>query len=308
MTTDGMLQVAAQHYEMKLEQAKLLKGYSNQIYECGDKIFQFTAKQYKSSEEIGMELAWMNFLRSKGVNVAEVISSKRGKTFEELENGLLVCYRKINGKKISRSLWSAQHVQQLGKLTGQLHRWGKVFQASTSFSIKHWHEIPKAKIEADLPKDERKLPQLHEHLKHQFHAYPINTEAYGLIHYDIHHGNYLIAKEQKIVLFDFEMACQSWYAHEIGTVLYYALFLPMMQAKKEADKWFLKHFLKGYSKEHTIAPQELDKIPAYLLYRDLLVYAYISKVWSEENITEAQEVFREQIEQGILERRECLGL
>ena len=35
-----------------------------------------------------------------------------------------------------------------------------------------------------------------------------------------------------ITLFDFEMTCQSWYAHEIGTVLYYALLVPEKEGKE----------------------------------------------------------------------------
>jgi len=94
MTNQQLLQSATQCYEVTIKNAILLKGYSNQIYECGDKILQFTSKAYKDSIDIQMELSWINYLHAKGVSVVEIILSKNGKNFEDLEDHLIVCYKK----------------------------------------------------------------------------------------------------------------------------------------------------------------------------------------------------------------------
>jgi len=129
-----------------------------------------------------------------------------------------------------------------------------------------------------------------------------------LIHYDIHHGNYLVEESGKIVLFDFEMMCQSWYVHEIATILYYALFIPSMRQEQGKSEWFLQYFMEGYLQENQLAQEELEKIPKYLLYRDLLVYAYLCKIWKEEDITASNRAYRERISDSIDERRQGLRL
>jgi len=299
------LQLAADYYDIIPDEAKLLKGYTNQIYDCGDKILQFTSKHYKSSEELELELNFINYLRSNGSGVVEIIPSKDGNLFEELEKDFIICYKKIQGSKISRATWNEQHFSRLGKLTGRLHHLGKNFAKASKANFKHWYEIPKAQVNMDLPKDEQKLVELHEHLLQIFQSYAIHEDNYGIIHYDIHHDNYLLKPSGSIILFDFEMTCQSWYVHEIGNVLYYALLVPEMEGR---EQWFLNHFLKGYSKENTLTKGELEKIPNYLLYRALLVYAYICKIWTGDNLTPKNKAYKERLEYSILWRKNVLGL
>jgi len=60
-------------------------------------------------------------------------------------------------------------------------------------------------------------------LVNEFLTYPKSKENYGLIHYDIHRGNFLlVGSEKKLILFDFEMTCKSWYINDVSAVLYYA--------------------------------------------------------------------------------------
>lgn len=101
------------------------------------------------------------------------------------------------------------------------------------------------------------------------------------------------------------MACQSWYAHEIGNVLYYALLVPEMEGR---EAWFLNTFLEAYFKENSMPKEELEKIPSYLLYRALLVYAYICKIWTAEQLTPRNKAYKERLENSILLRRKILGL
>ncbi|MEN0045423.1 MAG: hypothetical protein AAF806_00045 [Bacteroidota bacterium] len=158
------LQLAAQYYDVKVHKTQLLKGYTNKIYDCGDKILQFTARGYKSSEELELELRFINYLGSNGLDVVEIIPSNGGNLFEASEENFIICYQKVQGSKISRAIWNVQHFKRLGALTGKLHHLGKTFTKESKATFKHWYETPKAQIHNDLPKDERKLVELHEQL------------------------------------------------------------------------------------------------------------------------------------------------
>ena len=163
----------------------------------------------------------------------------------------------------------------MGVLTGSIHKYGIEYSDKTTYGYKSWHQIAKSKIAEHLPEDDRKLPELHQQLIKEFHNYPMTVANYGLTHYDIHFGNYLFRnQDNQLILFDFEMCCYNWFINDIAVVLYYALYLIGDKKSIDFQTNFMNYFWKGYESVFTTEDSQKEKIPKFLLYRDLIVYAF----------------------------------
>ncbi|MFT7589844.1 MAG: Ser/Thr protein kinase RdoA (MazF antagonist) [Limisphaerales bacterium] len=88
----------------------------------------------------------------------------------------------------------------------------------------HWDEIPEHHHGNLLPEDNRQLFELYQKTISQINSQPKSDANYGLVHYDIHQGNYLLDEANHLILFDFEMTCKTWFINDIATVLYYACY------------------------------------------------------------------------------------
>ncbi len=107
-------------------------------------------------------------------------------------------------------------------------------------------------------------------------------------------------------MFDFEMTCQAWYIHDIASVLYYAHFIPSKTDRASFEAEFMHHFWIGYETEYQLPLAERERIPAYLLYRDLLVFGYLCKVWGDKALSETEIKYKQGILDSIASRRAAL--
>ncbi len=306
-----ILQPACQAFGIDANKAILIRFFSNLIYDCGAVVLRLTHSKDNTEAGIIAELTFMQFMADKGLPVAKPILSKKGKWTAciQLETGYVtaVCFEKIVGFKATKEVWQESHFEELGELAGLLHKYSFEFQQQTTLPYKPWHEIAKGQVLESLPKDKRGLPDLHQKLVEEFHTYPISSHNYGLIHYDIHFGNYLFKEQdKKIVLFDFEMLCYSWFVNDIAVILYYAFYLKGDKTELEFQNSFLPHFWKGYESKFAIAPSEKEKISKFLLYRDLLVYSFLNKIWAGKALTEEDIKYKHKLDKSISTRRKSI--
>ena len=306
--TDEVLQKACSLYDMDFENIVLLRSNSNLVYAGGNKILRLSHESLRSAADIAVEVDWLRFLKEEECSVAAVLPSKRG-CFQETikgskQNFVVVAFEKIEGTKMSMVMWTKAHFIRLGELTAQLHQLGNQYEEKADLTYKHWDEIEEFHYHHYLLQEEHGLDVLHNQLVEEFQAYERVAETYGLIHNDIHHGNYLIDANGKIVLFDFESVCKSWYIYDIASVLYYALHVA--DPPDDFAEYFMASFWLGYEKHAELSVIEKKRIPKFLLYRDLLVLGYLNKIWENTTMEEAQSAYKEKIRFSIAKRRKQL--
>lgn len=93
---------------------------------------------------------------------------------------------------------------------------------------------------------------------------PINDDTFGMIHGDMHEGNFLVdpAENYKITYFDWDLLSRGHYSIDIGTFLMGLRFgtlikkIPIEEANA-AVKALLKTYLKGYSPDRDIPMKEI---------------------------------------------------
>ncbi len=310
--SEQVLKDACALYNITYKAAKLIRANSNLIFDAGDKILRLSHSEIRTHKDIEAELAFLRFLQIKNLAVVQIVPSQQNNLWELLgtpdNHFSVVCFEKIDGTKVEKDAWTEQHSYNLGVLTAQLHQAEQSFEVPPNIIYKKWDELPEYDLYQHLPKDERQLTELHHQLVEQFKAYSIHSKNYGLIHYDIHSGNYLIdAQTQKLVLFDFEMVCYGWYAMDVAMVVYYAILHLNPNNPEAFEKDFLNLFWKGYETIYQLEDKDKAPIPAFVLYRDLMLYGYFNRTWADPKQAENEKIFREQTAQSIERRRMFLG-
>lgn len=298
------VQEVFQIFGINTSSAQLIRSNTNLVYDCGREIIRLTPASVRSKMAVQSELAWLEFLDQQGVNVVKLISGVEpillkidGKTFWS------VVFEKIAGRKLTKADWTPTHFQKLGRLAGQLHQLVGLYQWKPPIRYSHWDEIPEFHYYPKLAGTIEDGVSLYQKVVGKIDQLGKTSEQYGLIHYDIHQGNYLLSQDGQLVLFDFELACRSWYVHDVAIILYYAEHHP--EAKKETDfaDYFLRYFWKGYEPFNQLQEEEKEMIPFFLLYRDLMVFAYLLHIWEGKILTRQQITYKDRIETSIQERR-----
>lgn len=308
-----VLKKACVNYGINIEKVKLIRDNINLVFDAGDTILRLSHSSIRTKTDIETEIDWLFFLREKGLPVVEILSSKDQKHLvqigEEDNHFSCVCFKKIEGKVVTKEEWNPLHYEKLGSLTGILHREGQKYVEKQELKYQDWNEAPEFEITKYLPKDERHLLQLHDTLVKEFLTYPKTKSTYGLIHYDIHHGNYLlVGSNKKLILFDFEMVCKSWYVNDIAAVLHYASLHTVSQNTENFDFVFLENFWKGYEREYTLSKTEKMKIPKFALYRTLMVYSFLHEAYTTDEQKKSIQFYFDDLSRSIEKRRRALNL
>lgn len=302
-----------EQYGVDLSEAELLKDNFNLVFAQGPFILRFSPAIKKGLSEIRAELKWLSYLTARGISVNRVIPTNSGAQYLHIEVGedklYCVVFEKMEGDKIQDAEWTKDHYRKLGDLTGRLHQASASFQNEVDQDFTHWNEQSKCASFNFLPEDERQLPLLHQALHQKFIALPRSPSTYGVIHYDIHQGNFFLLRDlpgSPLFLFDFEMTCQGWYLLDIAVILYYASNYNSAAgnvSRTEFEPAFLSAFQETYAahKPDTIFNAEL--IQDFLLYRDLMVYGYVLEAWQGRVRSEGDLRFLAQLEGNITERR-----
>jgi Ser/Thr protein kinase RdoA (MazF antagonist) len=116
-------------------------------------------------------------------------------------------------------------------------------------------------------------------LLQRIQALPKPSEAYGLIHCDLHFGNFFIhVTEQVITLIDFDDCAYGWFSMDIAILLFDILVLYPGLDKEGFGRKFLRNFLKGYLNENPLSGFWLEQIPLFLKLLEINIYDMVAKL------------------------------
>lgn len=308
--TEDILQEACQRYGLVAQSAELIRSNSNLIFDCGDIILRLTHSVVRPIHEIELELAWLLDLNKRQLPVTKVLPSKHDKYVERIgttDHFSVVCFEKVKGRKANNEDWQESFFTRLGTLTAQLHLAGTAFLNDTEYKYPHWDTIPEHNCEAYLLTEDFDFRPLYRQLTLILQNRP--PSEMGLIHYDIHFGNFLLAEgPSDIILFDFEMCCHGRFIDDIATVLYYASRHPKAKQISNFEQVFYRAFKAGYIQHKSIDLDDEKYLTHYLLYRDLMVLGFVRKAWGESDWTDKNIAYQNMLFKSINRRQRMVTL
>ncbi|KIL51812.1 phosphotransferase enzyme family protein [Jeotgalibacillus soli] len=319
--TKDLLNEAASRYNADATEAKKLGDFENYVFEVykNDQpyILRLTHSSHRNMADVEAELEWINYLHAKAINVSLVHQSKNGSLVEEIPVGntsFFVClFDKAPGNpvKIDDPLFGPKLFEKWGQITGGMHRVTKDYQPG-DHKREHWEEDDVLDFGLYLDKEkDAKIIADGEEVVRVIKGLPVTKESFGLIHSDIHPGNFFLDGNE-IHVFDFDDSAYFYYMSDIAIPLYYAVWWKcrneILEDRSEFGKELLYHFLKGYQKVNKIDPEWIYRIPLFLQLRDYVLYAVFHKKVDMENASDNTQQLVAQIRDRLLRNEPMVEL
>lgn len=272
--TPSILITALTRYGINTTDTQRLDGFESFIYRVGwadqDAILRIGHDSRRNPDMVCGEVEFLNHLAAGGLSVPRVFSSKAGRLVESIiaadgSNFIATLFEKAPGQHPSQTQWVPSLFRNMGKFMGKLNQLSQQFQPSQSrnsrfdilLDIQKMREFGSQYL---TPED---APILHAYNKttQDICALPSTESCYGLCHIDFHRGNFFIADEGKITLFDFDDSQYAWYVYDIAMALFYAIPHHCTTSKTLVDsQCFLTNFWDGYKQEYLLEPSWLLEI------------------------------------------------
>ncbi|MGB8002608.1 MAG: phosphotransferase, partial [Anaerobacillus sp.] len=260
--SDAIIDEALNRFGGMFTNKKKLGDFENYVYEVkqGEEfwILRLTHSSHRTFEEIEAEIDWVNELHRGGVNVSRAYSSSNDKMVETVvvENGrFFAClFKKAPGfgVKTDDPSFGPQLYEAWGREVGKMHR---ISMQDHPRGRRHrWDESDLLRFAYLTNNEDSSLIKDGEKLVEEIKSFHETGETFGLIHSDVHHGNFYYDGKE-IHLFDFDDSMYHYYVSDIAIPVYYADWRKCGNESKEVRTQcateFLYWFLKGYRKETT---------------------------------------------------------
>ncbi|CAM4044688.1 phosphotransferase enzyme family protein [Bacillus paramycoides] len=314
--TNEILVRAAKSFHVTVEK-KPLGDFENYIFKAKDRdgedhVLRLTHSSHRSKKEVEAELDFLRYVVENGAKVAGPLYSTSQNLVEEIvaEDGTfffvsLFTYAKGEQVKGDESpYWGDTFFEAWGKAIGQLHRLTMNYPKTDDRDT--WEEDESA-IVNEL--EDKKVKEIATVLMNEIKALPIEKETFGLMHGDIHPGNFHYDGKE-LTIFDFDDAAYNYFIHDLAMVLYYSvLFTPWtVEEKTEFARKQLQVLRKGYEYEHRLADSWYESLPLFLRLRDIGLYGTIQKKFKGKDMSDNFRELSEQLYERIIKKEAILNI
>jgi amicoumacin kinase len=298
---DEIINEALSRYGIDKEKLKFINDFENFIYEYekdgSHYILRFTHSSHRTENLVNAELDWIYYLNKKAASVCNPIFSNNNKLVERIDGKnsyfLATAFEKAPGGHVNRndvSVWNNSLFEKWGQTVGKMHALTKNYKPSNE-SYKRLEMLEDDLYEnggSYIKSYGEDFVQKHQYLMDWYRSLQKDHNSYGLIHTDVHQGNFFV-NNNDITVFDFDDCAYSFFINDISIILFYVTWgMTFEDSRDEFVKNFFKHFLKGYRLENSIDPSWFKNIPNFLKLREIVVFAVLNKKWDLENLSEKQ--------------------
>jgi len=249
---------------------------------------------YHSYQEIASEIAWINALRKDStIKIPAPLPLEDGSyiaSFEdEGQTRHLVAFEFMAGSEPSVDDSLTTGFEMLGKISAQLHGHASQWQTSEDFIRKSWtfetsfgdhplwgdwrHALGLEK------EDQVVLETLCKKLENQLALYGATPDRFGLVHADLRLANLLVDQDSLSVI-DFDDCGFSWFMYDFASAI--SFYEDSPQIPDLITAW-----LKGYRTVRPLDQEHEAMIPTFILFRRLLLTAWIATHSETETAIEA---------------------
>ncbi|MEC0091972.1 phosphotransferase enzyme family protein [Paenibacillus macquariensis] len=308
---------ASKLYGINKEDCNFIGGFQNSVYSYAkdnkNYVLRFTHDSHRSDTLIRAELDWVNYLADNGLSVSKSIQSIRQVDCEMVETDkdryYVVAFEMAKGQKINinnESEWNEEFFRHWGSMVGRIHSLTKKYK-SKQVNTRRPHQYDKD--QEFIHMISKKLDDTHTFALQKFIYLSevlnpdkkIEHDLYGLIHNDIHCGNFHVLGGE-LQLFDCDECAYNWFGNDIAIPLFYSVWeaTPNNIERTEFAKKFLYHFLNGYAKEISITEDTLKHIPSLLKMREVVLYLFFTTRWNLKQLTYKQQKVLKDLECNII--------
>ncbi|MFW9862644.1 MAG: phosphotransferase enzyme family protein [Candidatus Thorarchaeota archaeon] len=286
-------ELARERYGVASEQLNFAGGMENAVYSYqkdGKTVFlRFGHSSHMTLDLVSAEIDWVVYLLEKNVPVVKPVKSENGIYVERIGKGKdsynVVAFEEAEGEQLDfgdPKSWNYSVVRDWGRTIGRMHSVTKDYKPKSARRYEFRPELDLSLIKREDMKVREKVSNLFQSM----HELPKGREEHGLVHSDIHVGNFFVKDNKLSAILDFDRACYKWFVSEIAVALYYPLYVSMLRndadEQREFASRFLPAFLEGYKSENTLDSMWLEQLKMFMQVRDAILFMYLPPSVPEE--------------------------
>lgn len=272
-----------------------LGGFENFVYQYRKEDQEFIIRishtgLRRTKEQLHAEADFINYLAEHGISVARPVASPMGNLVEtaDIENPSFsaVSFEKAKGRTPEREDWTHSFCQSYGRLMGRIHCLTKDYQPSNPlYRRPDGFADLNGFAEKFLPSSESAIITKWNELLLYLKTLPAGRNEYGLIHQDMHEGNFFVDDNGKITVFDFDDCQYFWFAHDLAMALFYVVPHHCVAGDdlKNAEQFFA-NFMAGYREENDLDDPWILEIPTFMKLREMDLYIAIHRSMDLNNL------------------------
>ncbi len=297
MNKDLLTNIAERLYGVELLDEIPTGNPTSRVYEAAAGQNRYILKVQEFSERrashMEFETGWVEYLSCHMDGIAKIVASRAGRVWETAAVGreryILSLQEKAKGKTVdinNPDEFNSRLFKRLGRVMGQMHSLTKRYDKNISSPEFKWNgpnfwraglEIP----DADVKQSEALLVAEIERL-------PADSDSYGIVHFDIHTDNLLIARDGSLTVIDFDTCQFNWYAADIASALFLALMkkVPPRPMCSEYERTafaeaFLRAYLEGYREKCALDSYWLSRLDLFMRYQMVDEYMAAKLYWPD---------------------------
>lgn len=246
-------------------------------------VFRVHRPGYHSPEEIASELIWIEALRqAKTIETPAILTRQDGQRIGQFHHHgdprHVVGFAFMEGVEPDPETDLTSGFRDLGATSARLHAHVRSWTPPAGFVRKTW-DWSAAFGDAPLwgswrdalgldAEGQRLLHRLAETLADRTERYGKGPDRFGLIHADLRLANLLVDKD-RLGIIDFDDCGLSWFVYDFAAAISFIETSPDVPALLEA-------WVAGYRSEAVLADEHVAMIPTFVLFRRLLLTAWIA--------------------------------
>jgi len=234
----------------------------------------------ENGQMVNAEMLWLEALRQQDLPVPEPVKNRDGQYVCAVQGRNVTLLAWQVGEVLTRDMETEQTAAQIGQLVGQIHAHSSQWNFPPGFvrpkrdlaSFQNALQFLRPAVSDGRIscQDYKALETSLEILAGEFDRLPINRQTWGLLHGDLHRGNFLVYDGQ-IRLIDFSMCAFGHFAFDLGTCL------------SNVRMAFHPVFLEQYTRFFPLPPGYERLIEGYFLASYIITFSlWISDLKSQE--------------------------
>ncbi len=257
---------------------KLIRGNENWVYSLEGQpiIFRFTADYHRSLRELEAELEWIQYLKQKNCKVVAPRAALDGMLVHSLDPTWCVSvFERAAGVALrGEAQYTPELFSEWGRVIGEMHRCSLDYTPRWARQV--WDQDDGVRLafgEAQTLGNDHLMVQIFLDRVHQMRSLPKNRENFGLIHADVHDGNFFVDNRGQFTVFDFDDSVYHWFLFDLAVVLARTEMMFLRGQSQLPLRRFQNLLLEGYSREMTPPLDVETQLELFVQYR--MAHSYL---------------------------------
>lgn len=301
---ESALRSICERYEIDQQAVSFVGGMENSVYSFqkdGQEYFlRIGHSQHMTFDLVKAEIDWVLYLADNDVPAVKPVQSVNGEYVERITRNShyynVVAFEKAEGANLdfyNPQSWPNSAIRSWGKTVGRMQAVTKGYTPKSTRRYKF--NLTPNYIRSLIPKETSETIEKVIHIFKRLDSLPTTKDGYGLVHSDLHVGNFFVKNSQVSAVLDFDRACYKWFISEIAIALYYPLYITSLRHNEEDQRKFANQFLpifwQGYETENQLDDSWIQHLDLFIQVRDAVLFLYLPSDAKEET----KDLFRRRI-------------